>query len=301
MLCLITTPTSAATRVTLEFRSNTQQPSTHLAVGNIFATTWFPNTGVNQHVTPDLGTLTNSAPYLGTCSPSLDSYVLRSATVEQLGSTAKQPNSTAASPSSAILTSPSIASPAGLQLCVDLSSYPFQHLLVTSHTSPCPAARQHLMVLHPRQPKTTLSTATTTSSVAFFKQALRAWYTHLNDFLLSIGFYASKVDTSLFIFSVGADICYLLVYVDDILLTGSNSLLLQRLIQLLSSKFKLCNLGSVIIFWTPISWKSGKQCIVAHSSTKAEYKALADGTAKVIWLQYLLTDLQIPSASTPII
>jgi hypothetical protein len=27
------------------------------------------------------------------------------------------------------------------------------------------------------------------------KQALRAWYTRLNDFLLSIGFCASKVDT----------------------------------------------------------------------------------------------------------
>jgi hypothetical protein len=42
------------------------------------------------------------------------------------------------------------------------------------------------------------------------KQAPRAWYTRLNDFLLSIGFRASKVDTSLFIFSVGVDICYLL-------------------------------------------------------------------------------------------
>jgi uncharacterized membrane protein YGL010W len=64
------------------------------------------------------------------------------------------------------------------------------------------------------------------------KQALRAWYTRLNDFLLSIDFCASKVDTSLFIFSAGVDICYLLVYVNDILLTGSNSLLLQCLIQL---------------------------------------------------------------------
>jgi hypothetical protein len=52
----------------------------------------------------------------------------------------------------------------------------------------------------------------------------------------------------LFIFFVGADICYLLVYVDDILLTGSNSLLLQRLIQLLSSEFKFRDLGSVYYF-----------------------------------------------------
>ena len=80
------------------------------------------------------------------------------------------------------------------------------------------------------------------------KQAPRAWYTRLNDFLLSIGFRASKVHTSLFIFSIGADICYLLVYVDDILLTGSNSLLLQRLIQLLSLEFKLRDLGYVHYF-----------------------------------------------------
>ena len=53
----------------------------------------------------------------------------------------------------------------------------------------------------------------------------------------------------MFIFSVGADICYLLVYVDDILLTGSNSLLLECLIRLLSSKFKLCDLGFVHYFF----------------------------------------------------
>jgi hypothetical protein len=47
------------------FRSSTQQPSAHLAVGNISATTWFPDTSANQHVTPDLGTLTDSTPYLG--------------------------------------------------------------------------------------------------------------------------------------------------------------------------------------------------------------------------------------------
>jgi len=61
--------------------------------------------------------------------------------------------------------------------------------------------------------------------------------------------------------------------------------------------------GGYLVFFgqTPISWKSSKQRTVARSSTEAEYKALADGTAEVIWLQYLLTDLQVPSVSTPII
>jgi hypothetical protein len=97
------------------------------------------------------------------------------------------------------------------------------------------------------------------------KQALRAWYTRLNDFLLSIDFCASKVDTSLFIFSVGADICYLLVYVNDILLTGSNSLLFQRLIQLPTSEFKLRDLGN-IHFYTQSIWSRHYRIIKIHSN-----------------------------------
>jgi len=94
----------------------------------------------------------------GTGSPSLNAHVLSSAAIEQLGSAADHPGSAAdhpgsaiASPVFAVQTSPSTASPVGLQLCVDLSSYPLQHLPSIGHTSPCAAARQHLMVLRPRQ------------------------------------------------------------------------------------------------------------------------------------------------------
>ena len=40
--------------------------------------------------------------------------------------------------------------------------------------------------------------------------------------------------------------------------------------------------GYLFLFGQTLSWKSGKQYIVARSSTKAEYKALIDGTTKVI-------------------
>jgi hypothetical protein len=88
---------------------------------------------------------------VGTGSPSLNAHVLRSAATEQPGSTADHPSSAAASLVSVVQTSPSTTSTAGLQLCVDLSSYPLQHLPGIGHTSLCPAARQHLMVLRPRQ------------------------------------------------------------------------------------------------------------------------------------------------------
>jgi len=67
------------------------------------------------------------------------------------------------------------------------------------------------------------------------KQAPRAWYNRLSEFLLSIGFQASKVDTSLFILSLNGAMIYLLVYADNILLTRSNSALLHRLITLLQT------------------------------------------------------------------
>jgi hypothetical protein len=76
------------------------------------------------------------------------------------------------------------------------------------------------------------------------KQAPRAWYKRLNDFLLSIGFQASKADASLFILFFGGALFHLLVYANDILLTGSNSDLLHRLITLLSSEFKLWDSGT---------------------------------------------------------
>jgi histone deacetylase 1/2 len=50
--------------------------------------------------------------------------------------------------------------------------------------------------------------------------------------------------------------------------------------------------GYLVFFGqTLISWKSSKQRTVARSTTEVVYKTLADGTAEVIWLQYLLTDL----------
>jgi hypothetical protein len=54
------------------------------------------------------------------------------------------------------------------------------------------------------------------------KQTHWAWHARLSEFLLSIEFCASNVDTSLIILFVGTDMFYLLVYVNNILLTRSN-------------------------------------------------------------------------------
>jgi hypothetical protein len=49
------------------------------------------------------------------------------------------------------------------------------------------------------------------------------------------------------------------------------------------------------VFFGPnlISWSAKKQATVSRSSTEAEYKSVANATAKVIWLQSLLAELGV--------
>ena len=51
------------------------------------------------------------------------------------------------------------------------------------------------------------------------KQAPRAWNHRFAAFLLTLGFVEAKSDTSLFIYHHGAETAYLLLYVDDIVLS----------------------------------------------------------------------------------
>ncbi|KAK1692531.1 hypothetical protein QYE76_009228 [Lolium multiflorum] len=52
------------------------------------------------------------------------------------------------------------------------------------------------------------------------KQSPRAWYSKLSSKLQSLGFVPSKADTSLFVFIRRQVIIYMLIYVDDIIITG---------------------------------------------------------------------------------
>jgi hypothetical protein len=49
-----------------------------------------------------------------------------------------------------------------------------------------------------------------------------------------------------------------------------------------------------------VAWSAWKQATSSRSSTEAEYKPLANATAKVIWVKTLLTELRInhPKAAT---
>lgn len=48
-----------------------------------------------------------------------------------------------------------------------------------------------------------------------------------------------------------------------------------------------------------ISWNARKQATVSRSSTEAEYKALANATTEVIWIQSVLGELKVPQSQIP--
>ena len=58
----------------------------------------------------------------------------------------------------------------------------------------------------------------------------------------------SKSDTSLFIHNVAGEIVLVIIYVDDILITGSNSHLVEKVIHQLGAKFALKDLGEFNYF-----------------------------------------------------
>nr|XP_043619606.1 uncharacterized mitochondrial protein AtMg00810-like [Erigeron canadensis] len=48
---------------------------------------------------------------------------------------------------------------------------------------------------------------------------------------------------------------------------------------------------------SPISWKTKKQSVVSRSSAEAEYRAMASTVSEVLWVRWLLTELQVPVPS----
>ncbi|KAJ0799808.1 putative RNA-directed DNA polymerase transcription factor Lambda-DB family [Helianthus annuus] len=80
------------------------------------------------------------------------------------------------------------------------------------------------------------------------KQAPRAWFHRLSLFLLNNGFSCSRADPSLFIYKRGSCIMYLLVYVDDLILTGNDSSTISSFISYLNKEFAIKDLGKLNYF-----------------------------------------------------
>ncbi|GMI87432.1 hypothetical protein HRI_002412500 [Hibiscus trionum] len=80
------------------------------------------------------------------------------------------------------------------------------------------------------------------------RQAPRSWFLKLKGFLLSLQFKCSLADTSLFVYKTDAIITYVIIYVDDILISGSSKHHISLVKQHLHEQFSLKDLGQLDYF-----------------------------------------------------
>ena len=80
------------------------------------------------------------------------------------------------------------------------------------------------------------------------KQASRQWNLKLSNALIAAGFSQSGYDYSLFTLKKDADIVFILVYVDDLLITGSNTKMINEAKENLHKQFKMKDLGELRFF-----------------------------------------------------
>lgn len=85
-------------------------------------------------------------------------------------------------------------------------------------------------------------------SIYGLKQAPRAWNARFVTFITSNGFTQCKSDTSLFVYRKGDLTAYLILYVDDIIVTASTDTLRQTIISLLKSEFPMTDSGRISSF-----------------------------------------------------
>lgn len=80
------------------------------------------------------------------------------------------------------------------------------------------------------------------------KQAPRAWFEKLHGALLSFGFSLATYNQSLFIKITPECILCLLLYVDDLLITGSDPCAITNLIRDMNTEFTVKDLRELVIF-----------------------------------------------------
>jgi hypothetical protein len=79
------------------------------------------------------------------------------------------------------------------------------------------------------------------------KQASRTWYAHIDNYLLELGFIKSEADPNLYYIVVEGQPLILVLYLDDLILTGGDSLI-QDCKEYLAREFEMKDLGIMHYF-----------------------------------------------------
>jgi hypothetical protein len=110
-----------------------------------------------------------------------------------------------------------------------------EHVLCQQPTCFIDAAHPHMVCLLDK-------------SLYGLRQAPRAWFERFAAFAFQLGFKPTRSDSSLFVLRRGGDIAYLLLYVDDIVPTGSSAPLLAHVVDRLCAKFAVWDMGALHFF-----------------------------------------------------
>jgi hypothetical protein len=96
------------------------------------------------------------------------------------------------------------------------------------------------------------------------KQAPRAWYGRIDDFLQSLGFTKSIADPNLYIKIVQNHPVIFVLYVDDLFLTGEENLIAQTTREL-SAEFEMKDLGLMHYFLGLEVWQKPSEIFLSQS------------------------------------
>nr|KYP52897.1 Retrovirus-related Pol polyprotein from transposon TNT 1-94 [Cajanus cajan] len=80
------------------------------------------------------------------------------------------------------------------------------------------------------------------------KQAPRSWYSRIDDHLLNLGFVKSLAESTLYVKHNRANILIISLYVDDLLVTGSDTRLVEKLKKQMMEVFEMTDLGLMTFF-----------------------------------------------------
>jgi hypothetical protein len=80
------------------------------------------------------------------------------------------------------------------------------------------------------------------------KQAPRAWYGRIDDYLISSSFQKSLSKVTLYVKKINNDVLIISLYVDDLLVTGSNTQQVEEFKQKMIQIFEMTDLGLMSFF-----------------------------------------------------
>ncbi|GMF19070.1 unnamed protein product [Phytophthora lilii] len=106
------------------------------------------------------------------------------------------------------------------------------------------------------------------------KQAPRIWYITLCTFLMTMNFYKLIKDQSVFVGIVNGTTCYIMVYVDDLLVIAPTVPVINKIKDALKQRFKMSDLGKVhyILGWSIVRNRADRTIFI-HQEKKIRWIA----------------------------